>query len=70
MQYPSFEKVFELQGHSDEIYDVDVHPKEQVAVSVSSDQGGIVWDLEKGKEIERFDCQSSKGTEYWSRCCQ
>ena len=49
---------------------MDVHPEQLVAVSVSRDQKGIVWDLEEGKEIERFECQSSKGTQYWTRCCQ
>ena len=69
-QYPSFEKMHELKGHSDEIYDIDVHPEQLIAVSVSCDREGVVWDLKAGKEMERFDCQSTKGTQYWTRCCK
>jgi WD40 repeat protein/tRNA A-37 threonylcarbamoyl transferase component Bud32 len=43
------------EGHYDSVWDVAFGPDGRTALSVSEDQGSILWDLDAGKLLRRFE---------------
>jgi WD40 repeat protein len=59
-----------LKGHDKEICDLDLHPTQSLAVSLSRGEKAIVWNVEEGEDVDSFMCQSKRGAEYWTRSCR
>lgn len=69
--FPKMQLLFELQGHTKELDDLDFSPCDSRLVSIAKDGQALVWDTKTKKPpLLSLTCQPPNGTKYLFRRCK
>ncbi|KAI8787207.1 prolactin regulatory element-binding protein isoform X1 [Biomphalaria glabrata] len=69
-KYPELEKVWDTEGHKQEIDDLDISPDGSKIVTISRDKNGCVWNTSNGKKVTDLIWNYSTSQPYRFKACK